>query len=310
VIPESLEKLEIILDITHGINFQTFMTQKALFEIAQILAYFVDVKFRTLNSDPYSKEVEELNVNEIEEINVRPHIVIYRYENERKILSPSNLCESENEKEKIGRDLKCLNEFLNDEFYCFSSSFIFGLPLWVIYFLPKVDDMKEFLQKCFEKYVENIVVYKRNDTVEIRRKIELRPTIANVIKIYLVLLMLNKIGISQKIEILLEDIKILKQKIYEKAFPVESNRIDREISEISENREKMDDNYRVFSEIKGIKGKEKRSTIDKRNFFAHAGFEYNSFETKLQNGKIFLKPNDSLIENIKGHLKGALPKGG
>lgn len=52
-----------------------------------------------------------------------------------------------------------------------------------------------------------------------------------------------------------------------------------------------------------ISSKGGESTPQKRNFFAHAGFEGNVTECKKMNGRIFLRYNDKYLETIKKWLK-------
>jgi CRISPR-associated protein Csx1 len=45
------------------------------------------------------------------------------------------------------------------------------------------------------------------------------------------------------------------------------------------------------------------TTPQKRNFFAHAGFEGNITECRILNGKIYLRYKDNFEKTIKGWLK-------
>lgn len=81
--------LELYLDITHGLNFMTMMTYRAVKDILQIIAYFCNVRLIVLNSDPLVGSGNiDLNINEIEKINVIPAFNFYRY-SDTMLLIPS-----------------------------------------------------------------------------------------------------------------------------------------------------------------------------------------------------------------------------
>ncbi|MFN3599687.1 MAG: CRISPR-associated CARF protein Csx1, partial [Aquificaceae bacterium] len=100
--------IEFYLDITHGLNYMTMMTYRAVKDILQIVAYFCKVQLVVLNSDPYpllksGGEGFLLNINEIERINVIPVFNFYRYHH-LKLLKPSEFFDNE-ERENIGRTI-------------------------------------------------------------------------------------------------------------------------------------------------------------------------------------------------------------
>ncbi|MFA4661591.1 CRISPR-associated CARF protein Csx1 [Pyrococcus kukulkanii] len=62
-----VKDLEVHLDITHGLNYLTFFTQRALEDLLGILAIGKDVKMTVYNTDPFVKGVNNLGINVIEE---------------------------------------------------------------------------------------------------------------------------------------------------------------------------------------------------------------------------------------------------
>jgi CRISPR-associated protein Csx1 len=104
-------------------------------------------------------------------------------------------------------------------------------------------------------------------------------------------------------EVPLTVIKELKRKIFDGKFQVESNRIDDEIDEIeglTKNGHLLYENYRAYYSIV-CKGYKDNPKPDKRNFFAHAGFEKNVILLCKKNDDIYIRimeDNRKISENL------------
>ncbi|MEO0111630.1 MAG: CRISPR-associated CARF protein Csx1 [candidate division WOR-3 bacterium] len=315
--------LDIYLDISHGINFLPVLTYRALKEILQILAYICEIRFIVLNSDTYIRAEKSdtlntpntLNINVIEESKILPKIIAYKIS--KRPIEPSSAPnseekekkkEKENEKEKIG---KIISEVLGSkniaqEILYFLSAFMYALPLFVITYLPDKEELEKEIEKIIKEFENNIEIKTKNNKKEITRNIEFTINFENLIKAYLLSWLLNKKGFYKKDEIELEEIKKIKE-IWKENFPVESNRIDVEINDIKELFSSLPQDYKTYLEIK--KKSSDSNNIDKRNFFAHAGFEHNIIEMKKENQKIKLRINSKLEEMVKNYLEDNLPGG-
>jgi len=67
--------LEITLDTTHGINYSTILSYRAVKELLQYISIFKKIKFMAVNSDPAGNNITDkdvLNVNVIESVEVTP----------------------------------------------------------------------------------------------------------------------------------------------------------------------------------------------------------------------------------------------
>jgi len=62
---------DIVLDITHGINFETVFTYRAISNVLSVMGFFGEIKLRVYNSDPFI-EGAQLQINEIENTIVPP----------------------------------------------------------------------------------------------------------------------------------------------------------------------------------------------------------------------------------------------
>ena len=310
-LPEKNEKIEVIFDATHGMNYTIILTYRALREILEILAYAYDVNLKVLNSDPLigrETKVDKLNINIIEESKILPKIVVYK--SDERPVEPYSLLSNEAKSEigsKIGKFISQIGFNRNkSNIYIFLGSFLYALPVFILSYMINSLELKNMIEKIAEEF-ENNIELKNSGKLEIIRKWEFRENFANLIKAYLVSLILEKFGFNRLKDIPLSKIEELKEKFYKK-FPIESNRIDVEIGSEEEKmgikgvKEKLMDEYRPYFEIVE---KEDRS-LDKRVFFAHAGFPYNVIELKRENDEIYIRIYDKNREDAKNCIINSL----
>jgi CRISPR-associated protein Csx1 len=281
------EKFEIIFDATHGINYVTILTYRTLREIFEIFAYVYDVKLKVLNSDPFvgrEAKIDRLNINVIEKSKILPRISVYR--SDKRPVEPCSSTTLENKsKREIGENIEdFISEisFNIDETLIFLGSFLYALPVFILSYMIDSSVLKEKIEKISEKFEKNICL-KNLSKLEVFRNWEFRENFANLVKAYLVSSILEKSGFNKLNDVPLSKIKDLKN-VY-KNFPIESNRIDKEIGDIK-GLGGITQQYEVYNEIKSNSVSNK---IDKRNFFAHAGFEYNTIELKKENEEIYIR---------------------
>lgn len=299
------EKFEIIFDATHGINYVTILTYRALREILEIFAYVYDVKLKVLNSDPFvgrEAKIDRLNINVIEKSKILPKISVYR--SDKRPVEPCSSTTLENKsKREIGENIEDFISGISfniDETLIFLGSFLYALPVFILSYMIDSSVLKEKIEKISEEFEKNIRL-KNLSKLEIFRNWEFRENFANLVKAYLVSSILEKIGFKKLSDIPLSKIKDLKNKVYKK-FPIESNRIDKELDDIKD-LQNITQQYEVYNKIKG---NPVLNQIDKRNFFAHAGFEYNTIELKKENEDIYIRiytgNKNSAEELIKENL--------
>jgi len=291
------KEIEVILDITHGINYMLTLTYRALREILQILAYTYDVKLKVLNSDPYIRQVkpEKLNINVIEETRILPNLVAYR--SDKRPIEPRK--DHNKYGQIIGNLLRQIN-YDKRKIHIFLSAFIHAMPVFIISYLMNSRVTKNLINQISQEF-ENSITIDKNQKIIIERNLEYRIEFENLIKTYLVSSILEAKGFSSKVDIPLADIQQLKDKVFSK-LAIEVNRIDKEINDI-QNLGNLQPNYQVYAQLLN---KPIQNQIDKRNFFAHAGFEHNVIELRINNSAIELRINQQLKQKAENHLEDAL----
>jgi len=313
--------IEFIFDATHGLNYNIILTYKALIDVLEILAYCYNIKLKVLNSDPFiGSNTNILNINIIQETKVLPKLNVFKSD-KRPIEPYFNL--NKDEKKEVGF---FLNQLFKDNFssdykekiYLFLGSFSYALPTLVFTYLIDFSDLKKYIQLISDKFEENIKINFLNK-IEIKRTLEYRENFANFIKAFIVSFILNKFNFKQLQDIPLSKIKKISD-IFFKNFPIEKNRIDKEIKDIEEISNHIEYDYKVYSIIKNNlrnqnvnfnlnvnSDKNNNSTkVDKRNFFAHSGFEYNSIELKKLGNEIYIKVKNNKINEINSLILNSL----
>jgi CRISPR-associated protein Csx1 len=322
----SEEKIEIIFDATHGINYTTLLSYRALKDILEILAYGFEVRMKVLNADPYVSGLEEkgiFNINVIEDTKILPRILVYNdskrpIEPFRGILDRSSKQTSEKETknyfEELGQEIDKHLNFIFSNGYAesrkkvmvFLGSLLFALPVFLIRYMQSSNELSDKIGRISQKFEEKISV-STNGKLEIRRVVQFSESFANFVKAFLVSSILEKLGFERQEEVPLKVIEELKKKIFDRKFQVESNRIDVEIRDIKSLRDSLGKLYRSYcSIIEEKKCKKHKKDIDdeqrypsKRNFFAHAGFEQNIILLCEKDGNIYISiGNEEESENL------------
>ena len=161
-LPEMNKKIEVIFDATHGINYTTILTYRALREILEILAYVYDVNLKVLNSDPYigrEAKIDKLNINVIEESKILPKISVYR-SNDKPVQVYSLL--DDETKGKIGRDISTFIfqiSFNTDKNKIFISlgSFLYALPVFLLSYMMKSSELKDKIEKIAKEFKKILI---------------------------------------------------------------------------------------------------------------------------------------------------------
>ncbi|CUU09216.1 CRISPR-associated protein, MJ1666 family, partial [Candidatus Thermokryptus mobilis] len=188
-----------------------------------------------------------------------------------------------------------------DEILVFLGSFFFALPVFVLSYMISSKDIKDKIERISNEF-ENFIVLNSSGKLEILRKFEFEENFSNLVKAFLISAILEKLGFKKLFDIQLSEIENLKEEIF-KNLPVESNRIDKEIYDI-QNLQNITQDYQVYSSILN----KNLSKIDKRNFFAHAGFEHNAIELKKQNNEVYVRIYNENKNQAESLIIGNLPQ--
>lgn len=301
-------KIEIYLDITHGINYMTMMTYRAIKDIAAILAYFFDVTFIALNSDPYvgSGNVK-LNINQIEKNQITPQLAIYKYPDNMQFLRVSLNKDIDNkEKANIGISLNhqlksiapCYNNFIGN-IYAFIGAAYNALPIFIIYFFPDVEQLNTLINKIINLFNNFFQLNCNTNKLCIQQPVDFSPIFITLLQSFLFAELLSKkYNLTQKTQIPISSIQCLME-IF-KHSKTNTSRIYRELDKINEinSKQLIKDEYIDYGQLNMNQNYKPDTNVDERNFFAHAGFGYTLIQLKKENNTIFIKPKDETIDNI------------
>ncbi|MEM2865446.1 MAG: CRISPR-associated CARF protein Csx1 [Candidatus Bathyarchaeia archaeon] len=268
-------ELEVHLDLTHGINYMTVLTYRALKEVLEVAALFTRVKFTVYNADPYVKDIsDELSINVVEEgsISPRPFRSALRDRKLLKVRGPD-----EGVRERLSRELGSLKGIHCGEISAFIGSIYNGLPLALYTFYPDKEEFEENIRFILEKYREYIHVGRHN-AIEVTRGLEFTESFRVYIFSFLMAKLLEKTGVisGRKTEVSLDEVGDLNNKFFN--YDARLNiRIDNDLHNLNKDLEcKAAREWEVYNSILG----RSMGEPDRRNFLAHSGFERNLVEVR------------------------------
>jgi CRISPR-associated protein Csx1 len=295
-------KLEVHLDITHGVNYMPVLIYRALRELLSNIALFFDVKLKVYNTDPSVpfNLLEETKINIIEDTKILPNPFREKAEN-NKLLNTSKLKNEKNKELNIYLG-KYRDSSINPySISAFIGSVYNGFPLGIFTFFPEVDTLEEYIKRNYEVF-ENEIEVNSEDKFFINRKVSLNKNFKVYIFTYLISYLLKKkciVKYAQK-EVSLFQLEILESKFFKFDERLEVS-IDKELTDL---KNKLlcypDFNWQSLNSILNDKVV---NDINKRNFFAHAGLEYNAVEVKKENENIYLRYREKFLETIAKQCK-------
>ena len=304
--------VEVILDLTHGINYMGYLTLRAVSLILDIYSMVNNAKLKVVNSDPYSRrgnkqagspqvqqsqETPELNINVVLEKSITPTFN-YPASSRTELLHP--YLGSNKEKERLGKELTSLSKDMKE---CMSNQEHFinainrGALLAAYTF---ADDFGKCVDWAVDYFAKNVHVDPRQSFV-VTPKYSFTETFESLV----IAEMIKKVtGIDRKSEVRLEELDN-KAEIYSKSRTIysivesEIYRIEKMIKEviglepgIAESWTKL-----TYYADKMQKKKYSENPNDDRTFFAHAGMPYAFVEVKGATKE--LRYSDDAIEKLK-----------
>jgi len=299
---ENPENLNIHLDLTHGINYSTILTYKAIKEIIEVFSIFNKVEFRAYNADPSLPTIiDKLSINRIEDITPTPTPFAEKI-SQGKPLKPKNSDHEESlsleeRRELFEKELKCVKEVNKSEISAFIGALYNGLPLALFTFYPKKDKLRKIVLqvlKTYEKYTE---VKKRNSKLEVTRKIKFEKDFKIYVLAYVIATLLDKLisASPRKKEVTLNEIKYLNENLFKFDNRLKM-RIDIDIHNIKKDIEgKEAKNWQIYNKLLG----KPIGEPDARNFLAHSGFERNVIEVKRKDNDILIRYRQNKIKTIR-----------
>lgn len=262
---------EVILDITHGINFMPVLTYRALTNLLGLSAYLNRVQFVVVDSEPVpldggEKSGRAMAIRVMENTEVLPKPIYSTIRG-------------------------------HDEWSAFISSVTNGFPLVFVLSYPEIGDVRDYLQEKLRTFERGISVSFR-DKVIVRRNQPLTADFRTASKLLYLLRVLDAGGMGNYRSRAALTLKKLEE-IVEKLF-AELPRIGPVVCIQIENIKNNADDDRMLSRLSGgsaplgtiMQGNFRESRVAPnpdnvkhlRNFIAHSGFEYNITMLSVEKG--------------------------
>mgnify|MGYP001772509308 CR=1 FL=1 len=298
-IVEPRDGVEIILDVSHGVNYMPVLVYRAVRDILEAIAGVIgNVKFKVVNSEPFREECKTCKTEECKTVNIhvveytalKPHITFKftftdRSKFRTRLLKLGEECvKSEEEKREVGRAISERSDRLLELFKgslldvaAFASSIENGMPLLTITTLPSLPSLKDYVEKVLSAYrsFTEVKAGTGPNELRVRRLAKLDPVVTEIARALLVAELLRKKYGSIE-EASLKDVKRLGD-VYSESL---RERISFDILAIARSIASKpyicDDSYHSLSEIMG---EEDCSYIERerdrfrRNILAHSGLE-------------------------------------
>lgn len=304
--------LEVHFDSTHGLNYITLLTYRALKELLGIAAITNEVHLTVYNSDPYVPEVtEELTINVIEEVSIMPEPLSEPLPGDGDYVKPYDMPWGEfvELKKRLGslKQIKSLKKDLD----AWIGSLFFGLPLLFLETFPEELEIKEMIQELLETW-ESKVEVGRNYVI---RRLSLSHGFGTLVKLLLEIKATKDATVDEPYSI--GKLYRLSERLFRGST---RERIKVELGKIEDKGIEYAKDKKFTSWIslrEFLKYDKANKQITPRNFLAHAGLEANSVEVSMEpfNEKdiartvrehIFLRYSKDHMEEIKKIVSKAL----
>ncbi|EKF48772.1 CRISPR-associated protein, family [Thermosipho africanus H17ap60334] len=299
------EEIEVIFDISFGINYQSNVLYRTLMDILPILAYFKKVRFKLTNAEPVINTSAEgknkINVYVVEE-KVFEQSISYKKDFAKKTINVFRGL-SVNERKEVGKNYigefekRLRNEknmglndiFLNLELYL--KSIYYGLPLLYLYTMNRAD-FKYVVDKSLEMYNSAIEIRDSNENLKmVLRKLEFSEGIkylvlGSIFKIYFE----NIYGTKYCTEIPYDELKKLSNFIWKiDEFKNQISLVlEKEIKEIESLFDYIEEGEEILFDLEKLKLRKDESIEDEikiENEKVKEELEIEEAELKKQNSK-------------------------
>jgi CRISPR-associated protein Csx1 len=269
--------LEVHFDSTHGLNYVTFLVYRALKDILGIAALRDSVRFLAYNSDPYVPKVSrELSINVIEDTMVEPHPVSEPLPGLDEYLVPYLM-----EKRVLGelkRKLRAFDLLRREKkrFEAWASSLAFGMPLLFVEEFPDIGELEGAIGELLSEWENNVEVSEKM----VVRKLAFGKGFGTLVKLFFQ---------AKATKTILPEMPPTIEDLYKIADALlrgpNRERVRVELGKIEEGAIKYA-SARCFPDwmpLRDFFGATHASqSIVPRNFLAHAGFEMNVTEVKME----------------------------
>ena len=291
--------ITLILDTSHGINFMSYLTFSALYNIGAALELLrhENVKLKIYNADPYVEVAKYLEINLVRELTPKMQL-IKKHETGRflPIKADKEKFSDRGKFQKLSKEISEIfrqyEKTYSDVFLPFLGSFSQGVVNGIVHFFP--EDSSEIENKVCDIFNSNISIIHEQEKISLRisRKTYFTEYFETLVYVRNLRKIMQTMGFGKKTETSLEELDQLADELY-KNFPVIRNRIKYEIDHLEK------DEFRKSQVSKWIEFGSCTGEIDNRNFFAHAGLSLNTLSFKYKENKFWIRYCPDNLERIK-----------
>jgi len=319
----STEELEIVLDISHGVNYMPALALDAVQEAAAMASVLLAraVRLEVYQADPYPMQYNgrlgrsredpckpsdsikppELTYNCIRSIETRPWDLV-RYmvyhekdpEKEKKMLTDQRGLEGE------------ITGIVKQAFMTLGAFRIGALiQLAALVRKSNVEDVREILERAVSLWRDKRSIREEGNMLMIKSGTRFCEGFRALLHAHSVIMGISRLIGEEREGICFSELKELK-KILE-GSQVTKTLVNREISKLEKlkNEKKLSEEWRIYSEYLKPPSREEEPGMDviKRDFIAHAGFYSDFIEVRLRDGEPELRVRDDRWGTIKEILE-------
>ncbi|WP_457741274.1 CRISPR-associated CARF protein Csx1 [Thermococcus sp.] len=276
------EPLDVHFDSTHGLNYITLLTYRALKELLGIAALGNNVAFTAYNSDPFVPKIpHELTINVIEERRAAPAPLAEPLpEKNGKYLGNRSL--PGREYGEVMKGLKRMETVRKSRgrLNAWISSVINGLPLVFASAFPETDELEGAIEELEAAYTEAIAL----SPGRVERRLSLGKGFGVLVKLQFQARVLETAGLP-KDELSLGELLDISERIFRGSVKESTKK---ELNNLSKALKLNSSKWIRLAELFEMAGKTPNRQVDERNFLAHAGLEANLIELKRE-GELYVR---------------------
>ena len=294
-------ELDLILDLTHGMNFAPTLLYRSLHELLGVLAYTRKVQFRVYNSEPYLRGVSESHREEVKTLRI--HLVESREVQPR--LSAHLLGEEDGRAYLVKHVRKPtkrgnveavrIEEKETKELNAFLSSIVNGLPLALLTFYPG-KELEEKLKEACDLWRRSIKCLKDGKMV-VRRGMRFTADFMRCVRLWVAA---RSFGLERKEEASLKELEELSERF--KSEGMKEALVSRTLTGLKNrlgSKERVKEWIPLSELMEGKSG-----GFSPQNFLAHAGLEYNVTEVRISGGVRLRYPKSQRREVLEACRQG------
>jgi CRISPR-associated protein Csx1 len=320
----SAESISVYLDTSHGINSLPLTVAAVLDEILPLCAYrYGYVSLHQLNSDPYPRlTMPELDINTVRQRKVYPDLPFENY-NSNDLTKGVFFKAPGNDKltEQINRKLREIKDDSADRnLQALLASLRYGFPLAVVWLFSELQGKLKPIEPLLGELRKHTVVTRKPGELVIRAAgVLANSMLGDLARLHFLLQVIGDVFPQYTPEqgVPITRIEEAAKKIYLKN-QIEMKLIENELSGNQGIRKLVENapqdsplhsgEWQLLDSLKRSQGTASTPAFERkvsdRNFYAHAGFEWNVVEVRRQESEIWLRYTQATAQqkDMRNHL--------